>query len=94
MIRAAAKNHAHVTVCVDPEDYDAVLASLGGSEDSPNAVQFRRQQAWKTYAHCASYDSMVNDWYWQQIGRLSFIGPGHPHAHLRHHAGSICQCFA
>ena len=28
MVRAAAKNHAHVGVLVDPDDYDAVLAEL------------------------------------------------------------------
>ena len=32
MIRAAAKNHAHVSVCVDPSDYDALLSSLGSSQ--------------------------------------------------------------
>ena len=32
MIRAAAKNHAHVSVCVDPSDYDDLLASLGSSQ--------------------------------------------------------------
>ncbi len=28
MVRAAAKNHAHVGIVVDPQDYDAVLAEL------------------------------------------------------------------
>ena len=28
MVRAAAKNHQHVGVVVDPEDYDAILAEL------------------------------------------------------------------
>jgi phosphoribosylaminoimidazolecarboxamide formyltransferase/IMP cyclohydrolase len=28
MIRAAAKNHAHVAVVVDPEDYGKVIAAL------------------------------------------------------------------
>jgi phosphoribosylaminoimidazolecarboxamide formyltransferase/IMP cyclohydrolase len=28
MIRAAAKNHAHVAVVVDPEDYAALIEAL------------------------------------------------------------------
>ncbi|HSK30399.1 MAG TPA: bifunctional phosphoribosylaminoimidazolecarboxamide formyltransferase/IMP cyclohydrolase, partial [Candidatus Limnocylindria bacterium] len=28
MVRAAAKNHRHVGIVVDPEDYDAILAEL------------------------------------------------------------------
>lgn len=58
-------------MCVDPDDYDALLASLGQSQDSLDAVNFRKHAAWKTYAHCAAYDSMVNDWYWQQIGKAA-----------------------
>lgn len=68
MIRAAAKNHAHVSVCVDPSDYDALLANLGGSGESAEAVAFRRRLAWKAYQHCASYDTTVAEWLWQQIG--------------------------
>ena len=68
MIRAAAKNHAHVSVCVDPEDYGLLLTSLGGSTDSPDARTFRQRLAWKAYQHCASYDTAVAEWLWQQIG--------------------------
>lgn len=68
MIRAAAKNHAHVSVCVDPQDYDLLLAGLGGSTESPDAHSVRRRLAWKAYQHCASYDSTVAEWLWEQIG--------------------------
>ena len=30
LLRAAAKNHAHVVVCVDPADYTTVLQLLAG----------------------------------------------------------------
>lgn len=70
MIRAAAKNHAHVSVCVDPEDYGQLLSHLGGSNDSPDARAFRQRLAWKAYQHCASYDTTVAEWLWQQIGTL------------------------
>lgn len=65
MIRAAAKNHAHVTVVVDPSDYEALLDGLrsgGGSLD------FRKRLAWKAYQHTATYDSTVAEWLWGQIG--------------------------
>ena len=32
MVRAAAKNHQHVGVVVDPEDYDAILAELKAND--------------------------------------------------------------
>ena len=49
MIRAAAKNHAHVTVVVDPADYGGLLESLGGGDGLP----FRKQCAWKAFQVCA-----------------------------------------
>ncbi|MGB4858327.1 MAG: bifunctional phosphoribosylaminoimidazolecarboxamide formyltransferase/IMP cyclohydrolase, partial [Dokdonella sp.] len=59
MLRAAAKNHAHVGVVVDPDDYARVLDALaaGGT-----ALPLRRQLAAKAYAHTARYDGMVASW--------------------------------
>lgn len=68
MIRAAAKNHAHVSVCVDSSDYDELLLILGGNQEGPDAVNHRKLLAWKAYQHCASYDAAVADWMWQQVG--------------------------
>lgn len=45
MLRAAAKNHAHVSVVVDPHDYSALLDSL----DSADAQEFRKTCAWKAF---------------------------------------------
>lgn len=50
MIRAAAKNHANVSVLVEPADYDRFLA---GETD-------RRELAAKAFRHTAFYDSMVS----------------------------------
>ena len=59
MLRAAAKNHAHVAVAVDPADYGAVLEALaaGGTD-----FALRRRLAARAYAHTARYDTMVTDW--------------------------------
>ncbi len=59
MLRAAAKNHAHVAVVVDPQDYGALLAALdaGGTD-----FALRQRLAARVYAHTARYDTMVADW--------------------------------
>jgi phosphoribosylaminoimidazolecarboxamide formyltransferase / IMP cyclohydrolase len=49
MIRAAAKNHAHVTVVVDPGDYGALLEALKGGDGGET---FRRRCAWKAFQVC------------------------------------------
>lgn len=60
MIRAAAKNHAHVTVVVDPSDYKELLEKLAPGTDAAAALAFRKQLAWKAFQHCASYDSQAS----------------------------------
>jgi phosphoribosylaminoimidazolecarboxamide formyltransferase/IMP cyclohydrolase len=59
MLRAAAKNHAHVAVVVDPADYAELGAAIeaGGTE-----FGFRQRLAAHAYAHTARYDTMVADW--------------------------------
>ena len=68
MIRAAAKNHSHVAVVVDPNDYDELLHHLSVDSSSSEAVQYRKRLAWKAFQHCATYDSTVAEWLWTQIG--------------------------
>jgi phosphoribosylaminoimidazolecarboxamide formyltransferase/IMP cyclohydrolase len=57
MLRAAAKNHAHVGVLVDPADYPGALEEIRGE----GALSFatRKRLAAKAYAHTAAYDAMV-----------------------------------
>jgi phosphoribosylaminoimidazolecarboxamide formyltransferase/IMP cyclohydrolase len=55
MIRAAAKNHARVTVLVDPADYARVLAA---GDDGPSAA-LRAELAAKAFAHTARYDTAI-----------------------------------
>ena len=61
MVRAAAKNHMHVGVVVDPADYDIVLAELqNGGALSPGT---RRNLARKAFAHTAAYDASIVSWF-------------------------------
>ena len=56
MVRAAAKNHATVTVVVDPADYGAVLQELEQGEVSADT---RRDLAAKAFRHTAAYDALI-----------------------------------
>ena len=59
MVRAAAKNHKHVLVVVDPEDYDRVgTAVASGTVD----LALRRELALKAFHHTSRYDSVIADW--------------------------------
>ena len=60
MLRAAAKNHTHVGVVVDPEDYGAVLEQL--ESDGALGESLRRRLARKAFAHCSSYDAAIVSW--------------------------------
>jgi len=57
MVRSAAKNFAHVTVVVDPDDYDAVLAELA---KGPVGEPTRRALMRKAFAHTAAYDAAIS----------------------------------
>jgi phosphoribosylaminoimidazolecarboxamide formyltransferase/IMP cyclohydrolase len=57
MIRASAKNHARVSVVVDPKDYDRVLASI----DEPDS-KLRAELALKAFAHTAAYDKAITEY--------------------------------
>ncbi len=61
MVRAAAKNHQHVTVLVDPSDYDIVLGELrsGGDVSLPTRLRLARD----AFAHTAAYDSAIVAWF-------------------------------
>ena len=58
MLRSAAKNHASVTVVVDPADYAPVLAELKahGGDTTP---AFRAQLAAKVFATTSRYDGAI-----------------------------------
>jgi phosphoribosylaminoimidazolecarboxamide formyltransferase/IMP cyclohydrolase len=67
MIRSAAKNHAHVTVLVDPDDYGALLDELrrGGGTVS---VETNRRLARKAFCATACYDGAIADYLGGRFG--------------------------
>lgn len=62
MIRAAAKNHDGVTVLVDNDDFDALLAELE-TNDGKVTERFRKVSAQKAYARTANYDAAISNWF-------------------------------
>ena len=61
MVRAAAKNHLHVTIVTDPEDYSSLLAEMqtnGGAVS--DATRF--DLAKKAFSHTAAYDSAISNY--------------------------------
>jgi len=71
MVRAAAKNHAHVGVVVDPADYAGVLAEV--QADGSLSAATRRRLARAAFAHTAAYDAAVVAWFDEEEGEL--LGP-------------------
>ena len=56
MLRASAKNHAHVYVVIDPNDYQSVLNSI---KSNINPKELRQKLALKVFEATAKYDSMI-----------------------------------
>lgn len=54
MIRSAAKNHAHVTVVVDPSDYKEIMDQMDAQQGID--ADLRKRCAVKAFAHTSTYD--------------------------------------
>jgi phosphoribosylaminoimidazolecarboxamide formyltransferase / IMP cyclohydrolase len=67
MIRAAAKNHAAVTVVVEPEDYAGVLADMA-AQGGATSPELRKALAAKAYARTAAYDAAIGGWFADALG--------------------------
>jgi phosphoribosylaminoimidazolecarboxamide formyltransferase / IMP cyclohydrolase len=82
MVRAAAKNHAHVAVVTSPADYDEVLGELRASGAiSPGT---RRRLARAAFAHTAAYDAAIVSW-------LDGGDPLPPTLHLTLALAEVCR---
>jgi phosphoribosylaminoimidazolecarboxamide formyltransferase/IMP cyclohydrolase len=65
MVRASAKNHAHVGILVDPKDYPTAIQAL--QQSAGFSLEQRFQWALKAFQHTAEYDAMIA----QYFSRLS-----------------------
>lgn len=62
MVRSAAKNHEHVAILTDPQDYPALLEELE-TNNGKTTLELRRKLAAKAFALTAAYDSTISQWF-------------------------------
>jgi phosphoribosylaminoimidazolecarboxamide formyltransferase/IMP cyclohydrolase len=70
LVRAAAKNHAFVTVATCPDQYADILAEIEAKGGT--TAERRFQLAGAAFAHTAHYDSAIADYFVRQDGALPF----------------------
>ncbi len=61
MVRAAAKNYAHVAIVTDPTDYPDVLAEIQTNAGAVSGAT-RFELAQKAFSHTAAYDSAISNY--------------------------------
>ena len=86
LIRAAAKNHAAVTVVVQPSDYATVLDEMAAS-DGATSSELRRRLAATAFARTAAYDAAIAGWFAAETDDLlprHFVLGGTRHTVLRY----------
>lgn len=66
MLRSAAKNHASVTVVVDPADYETVLTEI--KEVGDTSYKTRQALVAKAFRHTAAYDALIAEYFTAQVG--------------------------
>ncbi len=65
LLRAAAKNHAYLTVLCNPEQYSTYLQQL--QQDKGNvSLEFRQASALAAFRHTAAYDQAISAYLTQQ----------------------------
>jgi phosphoribosylaminoimidazolecarboxamide formyltransferase / IMP cyclohydrolase len=67
MLRAAAKNFAHLTVLSNPDRYDDYLAELT-KDRGLVSIEFRQARALETFQHTAAYDTAIAGYLAAQAG--------------------------
>ncbi|KAF1997191.1 AICARFT/IMPCHase bienzyme [Amniculicola lignicola CBS 123094] len=79
LLRAAAKNHARVTIISDPKDYHDFLTEL--KNDGEVSEKSRNVYALKAFEQTAAYDSAISDFF-----RKKYAGEGEQQLPLRYGA--------
>ena len=67
LIRAGAKNHAYVTVVVDPSDYNSVTREMTNNAGA-TTQNFRKRLAAKAFSKTAFYDAAISNWFLSELG--------------------------
>lgn len=70
LIRAAAKNHAFVTVATNPEQYSAILEEV--IQNGSTSLALRRRLAGEAFARTAEYDRAIAGYFADDSDRGSF----------------------
>ena len=70
LIRAAAKNHAFVTVIVDAADYPRLLEEMA-AHDGATSLAWRQALAAKAFRRTAAYDAAIGQWFAAEQGEAS-----------------------
>jgi phosphoribosylaminoimidazolecarboxamide formyltransferase / IMP cyclohydrolase len=66
MVRASAKNHAHLTILTNPDQYDRYLEEFK-TQNGNVSLKFRQQTALAAFQHTAAYDSAISAYLADQI---------------------------
>ena len=69
MIRAAAKNYKHISIVVDPKDYDKVLKEISESGDTSDET--RLLLASKAFSYTSQYDVLISQ-YFNKSANINF----------------------
>ncbi len=78
LLRAAAKNHDHVTVVTNPKDYPKLIQKMKETPADPFDAPFRYELALRAFRHTALYDSAISqtlshyDWDGKEFRRAAF----------------------
>jgi|TARA_B100000959_G_scaffold161301_1_gene168866 phosphoribosylaminoimidazolecarboxamide formyltransferase/IMP cyclohydrolase len=70
MVRAAAKNHAHVAVLTRPNQYDKFLVALTDGRGEVDGG-LRREFALEAFEHTAAYDVAISRWMGGQLAEAT-----------------------
>jgi phosphoribosylaminoimidazolecarboxamide formyltransferase/IMP cyclohydrolase len=65
MIRASSKNHQHVVIVTNPNDYSHIISELQQHKDISG--KHRLQLAYKAFSHTAYYDSIISQYLGTQL---------------------------
>ncbi len=70
LVRAAAKNHAFVTVATSASQYAAILQQVSAS--GCTSYELRRELAGAAFAHTAAYDTAIAEYFARSASRETF----------------------